>query len=99
MTIKIQQKETELLVAPEGQLDSVAAPELDKAIKESISGMTSVILDFLKVDYISSAGLRVVLSTEQTMEEEQGEFKLIHVNDEVMEILELTGLADILTIE
>ena len=98
MTIKKQQKGTQLLVAPEGQLDAMAAPELDNVMKESIVGMTSVIMDFEKVDYISSAGLRVILATEQTMEE-QGTFKLIHVSDVVMEILELTGLVDILTIE
>ena len=98
MMIHKIQKGTELYIAPVGEVDAITAPELQKAIQESIQGMTSVILDFEKVDYISSAGLRTILLTEQIMEE-QGQLKLIHVNDMIYEILDLTGLSDFLTIE
>ena len=100
MAMKIEHKEngTELTVALEGRLDTTTAPELEADLKNSLDGLTVLILDFEKLEYISSAGLRVLLSAQKVMNR-QGEMKLLHVNDVVNEILEVTGFTDILTIE
>ena len=82
----------------EGRLDTVTAPDFEKALKEAIPGLQNLTLDFEKLDYISSAGLRVLLSAQKAMAK-QGEMKLIHVNETIMEIFEVTGFSDILTIE
>lgn len=82
----------------DGRLDTITAPQLETEIKESIDGVVSLILDFEKLEYISSAGLRVLLSAQKIMSV-QGEMKITHVNQVVMEIFEITGFAEILTIE
>ena len=82
----------------EGRLDTVTAPELEGALKEVLDGLSSLTMDFEKLEYISSAGLRVLLSAQKIMNK-QGEMKIIHVNDTIMEIFEVTGFVDILTIE
>ena len=82
----------------EGRLDTVTAPEFDKELQESLDGVTDLTLDLEKLEYISSAGLRVLLSAQKTMTK-QGTMRLVHVTDTVMEILEVTGFVDILTIE
>ena len=87
---------TELIL--EGRLDAVTAPELDAAWKGAQDGTTELILDCAGLEYISSAGLRVFLSAQKTMSK-RGSMKVIHVNDMVMEIFEVTGFTDILTIE
>ncbi|MBQ2062865.1 MAG: STAS domain-containing protein [Oscillospiraceae bacterium] len=84
--------------ALEGRLDTTTAPELEKELQESLDGVTALVLDFEKLDYISSAGLRVLLSAQKIMMK-AGEMKLVHVNETVMEIFEVTGFTDILTIE
>ena len=87
-----------LTIALEGRLDTSTAPNLEAELKSSLDGVASLILDFNKLEYISSAGLRVVLAAQKTMSK-QGEMKLVGVNDEVMEVFEITGFVDILTIE
>ena len=82
----------------EGRLDTNTAPQLDEAIRNDLPGLTSLVLDFEKLVYISSAGLRVLLSAQKIMNR-QGEMKLIHVNEMINEIFEATGFSDILTIE
>ena len=82
----------------EGRLDTVTAPKLESALKESMDGLEELILDFEKLDYISSAGLRVLLSTQKVMNR-QGEMKLRNVGSTIMEIFEVTGFTEILTIE
>ena len=82
----------------EGRLDTVTAPDLENDLKESLDGVTALTLDFANLEYISSAGLRVLLSAQKTMTK-QGEMKIINVNDTIMEIFEVTGFVDILTIE
>jgi len=82
----------------EGRLDTTTAPNLEKELKSSLDDVTELIMDFEKLEYISSAGLRVLLSAQKTMNK-QGEMKLIHVNDTIMEIFKVTGFSDILTIE
>ena len=82
----------------EGRLDTVSAPELEAELKDALDGVSELTLDLEKLEYISSAGLRVLLTAQKTMAK-QGSMKLVHVNDLVMEILEVTGFVDILTIE
>jgi len=81
-----------------GRLDTVTAQELEQAIKESLDGVSALTLDFGKLDYISSAGLRVLLSAQKAMSR-QGAMKLTNVNETIMEIFEVTGFTDVLTIE
>jgi len=81
-----------------GRLDTTTAPELDAALKEALPGVKELVLDFSALDYISSAGLRVLLSTQKTMSK-QGSMVLTGVNEGVMEVFEITGFSGILTIE
>ena len=87
-----------LCVAVSGRLDTTTSPELDAALKEALPGVKELVLDFSALDYISSAGLRVLLSTQKTMSK-QGSMVLTGVNEGVMEVFEITGFADILTIQ
>ena len=89
---------SELCVALEGRLDTTTAPQLETELKSSLPGVTALVMDFEKLDYISSAGLRVLLSSQKIMNK-QGEMKLIHVSDVINEIFEVTGFSDILNIE
>ena len=82
----------------EGRLDTTTAPALETTIKEVLPALTGLILDFEKLEYISSAGLRVLLSAQKAMKG-KGEMKICHVNESIMEIFEVTGFSDILTIE
>ncbi len=86
------------VIALEGRLDTVTSPDLDKEIKDSIEGVEELILDMEELEYISSAGLRVLLSTQKIMNE-QGSMKVINVGDVIMEIFEVTGFSEILDIE
>lgn len=82
----------------EGRLDTTTAPQLEADIKDSIEGVESLVMDLSKLEYISSAGLRVLLSAQKTMNK-QGSMVVRNVRDEVNEIFDVTGFADILTIE
>ena len=86
------------IFALQGRLDTMTAPDLEREIKESLTGITSLTFDFTELEYISSAGLRVLLSAQKVMNG-QGEMKVCHVNETIMEIFEVTGFSDILTIE
>ena len=81
-----------------GRIDTTTAPQLEAALKSSLNGISKLHLDFSGVEYISSAGLRVLLSAQKVMNR-QGEMVISHVNDAVMEVFEITGFVDILTIE
>ena len=98
MKISKTQNGNELTVALEGRLDTITAPELESELKASLDGVTALTLDFAELEYISSAGLRVLLSTQKSMAK-KGEMKVTHVNETIMEIFEVTGFSDILTIE
>ena len=98
MTIEIKKNAKETTVEVVGRLDTITAPVLDKTINENINGTQNLILDFKGLEYISSAGLRVLLTAQKKMKN-IGSMKLISVCDDVMEVLEMTGFADILTIE
>ena len=86
------------LFTQERRLDTVTAPELEQEFKAALEGVSELTLDFEKLEYISSAGLRVLLSAQKTMNK-QGEMKLIHVSETILEIFEVTGFQDILTVE
>lgn len=98
MTITKNLDGTTLTLALEGRLDTTTAPQLEAEVKDSLAGVTDLILDFTALEYISSAGLRVVLSAQKAMNK-QGRMVVRGVNEYVMEVLEVTGFADILTIE
>jgi len=87
-----------LTIALEGRLDTATSPDLEKELNASLEGVTALTLDFAKLEYISSAGLRVLLTAQKTMNK-QGTMKILHVNDTIREIFEVTGFSDILTIE
>jgi anti-sigma B factor antagonist len=89
---------SQLTVALEGRLDTVTAPELDADLKTSVEGVDSLILDLTDLAYISSAGLRVLLSAHKAMSGKGG-MKVVHANEIVREVLEVTGFADVLNIE
>ena len=91
-------EDTKLTVYLEGRLDTTTAPQLEESMKESINNVTELIMDFEKLEYISSAGLRVLLSCQKIMSK-QGSMKVVHVSDLIKEIFEVTGFIDILTIE
>ena len=98
MTVTTNLEGTRLTVAVEGKLGTTSAPELEKALKNSISGVTELIFDLEKVEYLASAGLRVLLSSAKVMKK-QGSMKIIHVTEPVMEVFTFTGLADTMDIE
>ena len=97
MTIKKELNGKDLAVTIEGRLDTITAPELEAELKTSLDGVEKLTLDFSALEYISSAGLRVLLSTQKRMNT-QGSMTLKNVNDTIMEIFEVTGFNDILTI-
>ena len=98
MTIKKTSNGTELTVALEGRLDTTTAPQLEAEMKTALPNVKELTFDFSKLDYISSAGLRVLLSTQKVMNM-QGSMRITNVDDTIMEIFDVTGFADILTIE
>ena len=98
MTIEIKKNQGEITIEIVGRLDTITAPVLDKTINEDIGDTNKLILDIKGVEYISSAGLRVLLSAQKKMQKTVS-MKVINVCAEVMEVFEMTGFADILVIE
>ena len=98
MTIDKQLNGSELTLTLNGRLDTTTAPDLETAIKENIAGITNLVMDFAGLEYLSSAGLRVILSAQKTMNK-QGEMVIRNVNETINEVFEITGFIDILTIE
>ena len=86
------------LVSLEGRLDTITSPELEEQLQEILPEITELVLDFEKLDYISSAGLRVLLATQKVMNK-QGEMRVTNVGETIQEIFEVTGFSEILTIE
>ena len=97
MTIKKEANGDALAITLEGRLDTTTAPQLEEELKQSLEGVTSLTMDFAALDYISSAGLRVLLSAQKRMNR-QGSMTITHVNETVQEVFEVTGFSDILTI-
>lgn len=98
MTIEIKKNSQETIIEIVGRLDTITAPALDKTINEDIGDTKNLVLDVKGMEYISSAGLRVLLSTQKKMQK-IGSMKLVNVCEAVMEVFEMTGFADILVIE
>ena len=98
MTVTTQTDGTKLTIFAEGKLGTTSAPELEKALKNNIGGMTELVFDFTGLEYMASAGLRVLLSAAKVMKK-QGSMKIINVAPAVMEVFTFTGLADALEIE
>ena len=98
MTIEKNLNGTELTVAIVGRLDTTTAPQLEAEFKQNINGVEKLVLDFAGLEYLSSAGLRVLLSAQKVMNK-QGEMIIKNVNETINEIFEVTGFIDILTIE
>ena len=98
MQINYTKETSKLIVAPEGRIDTLSAPEFEKKVGEIIDGVSELVLDMAKVEYVSSAGLRVILKVQKLMLR-QGKMKLTNVNESVMEVFEITGFSDILCIE
>lgn len=98
MTINKTLNGTELTITLSGRLDTTTAPQLETELKSSLDNIDSLIMDFTALEYISSAGLRVLLSAQKVMNK-QGKMVINHVNDTILEVFEVTGFNDILTIE
>lgn len=89
---------TKVVLALEGRLDTTTAPQLEAEVKGSLTGVTELVLDFARLEYVSSAGLRVILAAQKTMNK-QGSLVICHVNETILEVFEVTGFVDILTIQ
>ena len=98
MTIEKNLNGTELTITIAGRLDTTTAPQLEAEFKQSITGVEKLVLDFATLEYLSSAGLRVILAAQKVMNK-QGEMIIKNVNETINEIFEVTGFIDILTIE
>ena len=98
MNITKNQNNEQLTLALEGRMDTTTAPELEAVLDTSLDTVKDLILDMKQLAYISSAGLRVILKAQKAMNT-KGTMKLINVNDDIMEVFDITGFVDILTIE
>ena len=98
MNIEIKKNAEEITIGIAGRLDTTTAPDLDKTISEDVADTDNLVFDFKKLEYISSAGLRVLLSAQKKMQK-LGKMKLINVCEDIMEVFEMTGFSDILTIK
>ena len=98
MTIEKTLNGTELTIALNGRLDTTTAPQLEAELKRSVSGVEKLVLDFAALEYLSSAGLRVLLAAQKVMNK-QGEMVVKNINETIAEIFEVTGFSDVLTIE
>lgn len=98
MNIDKKRNGSELYIELTGRLDTTTAPQLEAELKHNISGVERLVFDFIKLEYLSSAGLRVLLSAQKVMNK-QGEMVIKNVNEMIADIFEVTGFSDILTIE
>lgn len=98
MNITKTNEGAKLTLALEGRLDTTTAPQLEAEVKGALTGVTELILDFSQLEYLSSAGLRVLLAAQKIMNK-QGSMVIRHVNETILEVFEVTGFIDILTVE
>ncbi len=98
MTINKTVEGGKLIIAPEGRLDTMTSPQLDAELDNSLKGVSELVFDFAGLDYISSAGLRVLLKAQKAMNR-QGSMVIRNVSDEIRDIFDVTGFLDIMTIE
>lgn len=99
MTINKKTNGSTLTISVEGRLDTITAPELEAVIKDSVSDITDLVLDLNELEYISSAGLRVLLAGQRLMNAKKGTMTVTNCSENITEIFEITGFADILTIK
>ena len=98
MTINQAKNGSKLTLALEGRLDTTTAPQLEEVVRTALDGVTDLEFDFAKLEYVSSAGLRVLLAAQKVMNK-QGNMVIHNANSDLMDIFEVTGFSDILTIE
>lgn len=98
MTIDMISKDNQIILSLSGRLDATNAPELEAELKKSINGIKKLVFDFKELEYISSAGLRVLLNAQKIMNK-QGEMIVRNINDTISDVFEITGFADILIVE
>ncbi|MBR6102181.1 MAG: STAS domain-containing protein [Ruminococcus sp.] len=98
MKINKEQNGQTLTVTVDGRIDTLTSPKLEAELKSSLEGITELIFDFTKVDYVSSAGLRVLLNAQKTMDT-KGEMVITGCSEDLIDVFEITGFADILTIK
>lgn len=99
MNIEKKQNGTEITLLLAGRLDTTTAPQLEMEIQESLEGTKTLILDFKELEYLSSAGLRVLLSAHKAMMKQGGDMMIRHVNEVIHDVFEITGFMDMLHIE
>ena len=99
MEVKFNKQDSTLTVVISGNIDTVTAPQLESQLQENISDVKDLVLDFAAVDYISSAGLRVILMTNQLMEDVDGNMTVKNVNEDVRDVFEMTGFDSLLNLE
>ena len=98
MEINVNKNGTALTIAPVGRVDTVTSPELQAVVDENIAGVTDLTFDLKQLKYLSSAGLRVLMGAQKTMNH-QGEMRLCNVNEDILDIFDMTGLTDVFEIE
>ena len=98
MEIKVNKNGTELTLTPIGRLDTTTSPQLQTALDENFSDVTDLTFDLLKLNYLSSAGLRVLMNAQKIMLK-QGKMRITNVNEDIMDIFDMTGLTDVFHIE
>ena len=94
-----EKKDGILTVRPDDRLDTATSPVLEREVRERLDGVENIVMDFTKVEYISSVGLRALLSLKKLMEERGGDLRLLHVNENILEIFELVGFMEVVTVE
>ncbi len=99
MTIDTKKTDGTLIVTLEGRLDTTTAPDLEKTLNDSMDGITQLIFDFKDLSYISSAGLRVLLTSHKTMSQQNGTLVVRNVSDDILDVFEVTGFIAILNVE
>jgi len=99
MKITQEKKDTKLTLALEGRLDTTTTPSLEEVVNKELDGVTELVYDLKDLEYISSAGLRMLLASQKKMNAQNGTMYLINVQEQVNEVLEITGFLDILTVK
>lgn len=94
-----EKKDGILTVRPDDRLDTATSPVLEREVCERLDGVENIVMDFTKVEYISSGGLRALLILKKLMEERGGDLRLLHVNENILEIFELVGFMEFVTVE
>lgn len=99
MKIEVKKEDKKLTIALKGRLDTTTAPELEKTVNDSLEDITELSMDFLELEYLSSAGLRVLLNASKAMKKKDGAMVICNVNEDIMEVFTITGFTEILTIQ